>query len=127
NAMSSLSVQLTILAPAFAAGLAVLLSHVPLGREVLRRGIIFIDLAVAQFAGLGLIFASTFGVETHGWELQVIALASALCGAGLLGLMEKCAGEYQEAVIGISFVLAATGSLLLLANHPQGGEHLKEL
>src|SRR5690606_18246567 len=40
---------------------------------------------------------------------------------------EKCAGEYQEAVIGISFVLAATGSLLLLANHPQGDEHLKEL
>ena len=45
----------TIIAPAFVAGLLVLATHVPLGIEVLRRGIIFIDLAVAQVAGLGVL------------------------------------------------------------------------
>ena len=44
-----------ILGPAMAAGLLVLATHVPLGREVLRRGIIFIDLAIAQIAGVGVL------------------------------------------------------------------------
>ena len=49
--------QWEILAPALFAGCLVLATHIPLGREVLRRGIIFIDLAVAQIAGLGVIAA----------------------------------------------------------------------
>lgn len=125
--MSSLSSQWFILAPALAAGVVVLMSHVPLGQEVIRRGIIFIDLAVAQFAGFGLMVAAFMGMEPHGWELQMVAFGSALLGAGLLGLMEKQLAGFHEAVIGISFVLAATGSMILLANHPQGGEHLTEL
>lgn len=118
---------LSILAPAFAAGLIVLLSHVPLGREVLSRGIIFIDLAIAQLAGLGIILASALGFDTHGWELQGIALLSALAGAALFGAMERRAGKHQEALIGITFVLAASAAILLLANNPHGGEHLKDL
>ncbi len=47
--------MLTILAPAFIAGAVISLAHVPLGIEVLRRGIIFLDLAVAQFAALGML------------------------------------------------------------------------
>ena len=50
-----------ILLPALAAGLLVLATHVPLGMEVLRRGIIFIDLAIAQIAGLGIVVASACG------------------------------------------------------------------
>ncbi len=117
----------SILAPALAAGVLVLATHIPLGREVLRRGIIFIDLAIAQIAGLGVIAAYSFGWEVHGWETQLIALSAALAGAGLLGWAESRLQHQQETLIGIVFVLAATGGLLLLADNPQGGEHLREL
>jgi len=125
--MNFSGLDISILGPAFAAGILVLLTHVLLGREVIQRGIIFIDLAIAQFAGLGIIFADTLGIEAHGWAIQLIAFASALIGAVLLGLSEKWLGKYQEALIGITFSLAATGSILLLANNPHGGEHLKDL
>jgi len=119
--------DISILGPAFIAGLLVLSTHVPLGQEVLKRGIIFIDLAIAQIAGLGVILAYRFGWEIHGWEVQVVAILSALSGALILSLMEKFWVRFHEALIGVTFVLAATGSILLLANNPQGGEHLKEL
>jgi len=63
------AVEPGLLLPAFAAGLLVLASHVPLGGEVLRRGIIFIDLAIAQFAGLGIVVASALGFEVGGWRM----------------------------------------------------------
>nr|VFJ58719.1 MAG: zinc/manganese transport system permease protein [Candidatus Kentron sp. FW] len=119
--------DLTILGPAFVAGLLVLASHVPLGQEVLKRGIIFIDLAIAQIAGLGVIAASRLGFETHGWEVQLIAIGSALLGAWGLSLLEKHRPQMQEALIGVSFILAATGGILLLANNPHGGEQLHGL
>lgn len=119
--------DLSILVPAFLAGVIVLTTHIPLGREVIRRGIIFIDLAIAQIAGLGVIIAFQFGGEMHGAEAQLAAVTSALLGAWLLHSIEERAGEHLEALIGISFVLAATASLLLLANNPHSGEHLKEL
>lgn len=118
---------LLIIWPAFVAGILVLLTHIPLGRNVLQRGIIFIDLAIAQIAGLGIIFFSMQGLDTHGWELQIVAMLSAMAGALLLSILERFSGEYQEAVIGITFVMAATASILLLAHNPQGGEHLKDL
>ena len=119
--------DLTILGPALIAGLLVLATHVPLGQEVLKRGIIFIDLAIAQIAGLGLILASRFGFEANGWEVQLIAISSALLGAWGLSLLEKHLPQIQEALIGVFFILAATGSILLLADNPHGGEQLKEL
>ncbi len=54
-------------------------------------------------------------------------MLSALLGAFLLGQIEKKWGAYQEAVIGITFVLAVTASILMLAGNPHGGEHLKDL
>jgi len=121
------SLDISILGPAFLAGLLVLSTHVPLGQEVLRRGIIFIDLAIAQIAGLGIIAAANFGLETHGWEVQVVAVTAALLGALLLNQCEKRFPDIEEPIIGVLFVLAATGGILLLANNPHGGEHLKEL
>lgn len=121
------SLDISILGPAFLAGLLVLSTHVPLGQEVLRRGIIFIDLAIAQIAGLGIIAAASFGWETHGWEVQIVAVGAALLGAILLNQCEKRLPDIQEPIIGVLFILAATGGILLLANNPHGGEHLKEL
>jgi zinc/manganese transport system permease protein len=117
----------SILAPAFFAGLIVLMTHIPLGHEVLRRGIIFIDIAVAQIAGVGVIIAYTLGYEEHGIEAQIAAVISALLGAWVLSSLEKKYGKHQEALIGTSFILASTGGILLLANNSHGGEHLKEL
>ncbi|MCK4674695.1 MAG: metal ABC transporter permease [Gammaproteobacteria bacterium] len=119
--------DISILAPAFLAGIIILLTHIPLGREVIKRGIIFIDLAIAQIAGLGVIIAFQFGGEMHGLEAQAAAITSALMGAWLLHSIEKKAGEHLEALIGVSFVLAATASILMLAHNPHGSEHLKEL
>jgi zinc/manganese transport system permease protein len=117
----------SILGPACVAGLIVLSTHVPLGKQVLSRGIIFIDLAIAQIAGLGVILAQYFGVGEHGFGVELSAAVAALLGSGLLAWTDRRWPEYQEPLIGTLFVLAATGGLLLLANNPQGGEHLKDL
>ncbi|HEY9147924.1 MAG TPA: metal ABC transporter permease [Gammaproteobacteria bacterium] len=121
------SVDPAILGPAFLAGLLVVATHVPLGQRVLARGIIFLDLALAQIAGLGLIAAYSFDWEPGGWQVQAVALASALGGALLLHQCERRWPEIQEALIGTLFVLASSGGILLLASNPHGGEHLREL
>jgi len=125
--MNLAAIDWSILGPALIAGILVLATHVPLGREVLSRGIIFIDLAVAQIAGLGVIAANGFGLETHGVAAQLAAFASALAGGLLLSWCDRRYAHIQEAIIGVSFVLAATGGILLLANNPRGGEELQEL
>lgn len=119
--------DISILGPACLAGLIVLATHVPLGTRVLARGIIFIDLAIAQIAALGVILAQFLGMDEHGFAVQIAAAVAALLGAGLLSATDKRWPEYQEPLIGTLFVLAATGGLLLLANNPHGGEHLKDL
>lgn len=116
-----------ILLPAMLAGLLVLASHVPLGREVLARGIIFLDLAVAQLATMGVIAAHSLGFAEYPLLVQLFAVGMALLGAVLLFLGEKHFPDIQEAIIGSSFVLAATGSMLLLANDPHGSQHLTDL
>lgn len=120
------ALDVSILGPAFAAGLVILATHVPLGREVLKRGIIFIDLAIAQIAGLGVIAADLMHLEAA-WQVQAAAVAAALAGAGLLTWTERRFPSVQEALIGVLFALGATGSILLLANNPHGGEELKDL
>lgn len=121
------ALDLGILGPAFVAGVLVLLTHVPLGIQVLGRGIVFIDLAIAQIAGLGVIAADAAGLPAGGWAVQAAAVSAALLGAALLTWTERRAPDHQEALIGVVFILAACGGLLLLAGHPQGGEHLKDL
>lgn len=119
--------ELSILWPALIAGLMVTATHVPLGAQVLSRGIVFIDLAIAQIAGLGVIGADWLGFEPQGWAVQVSALLAALSGALLLTWTEKRWPEVQEAMIGVTFILAASGALILLASNPHGAEHLKDL
>ena len=119
--------SLGILWPALVAGLLVTATHVPLGMQVLERGIVFIDLAIAQIAGLGVIYADYLGWPATGAAVQVAALSAALaCGAGLTWT-ERRWPEVQEAIIGTVFVLASSAAILLLAKNPRGGENLKEL
>jgi zinc/manganese transport system permease protein len=123
----NLTLELNVLLPALLAGLLVLATHVPLGQEVLKRGIVFIDLAIAQVAVLGVITAEVLGFEAHGWAVQAIAAAAALAGAALLSYAERRFAAQEEALIGVLFVLAASLALLLLHGHPHGAEHLKDV
>lgn len=117
----------SIVGPAMVAGLLVLVTHVPLGVQVLDRGIVFIDLAIAQIAGLGVIAADAFGLPEGGVAVQAAAVSAALLGACLLTWTEKKAPREQEALIGVLFVLASCAGILLLSRNPHGGEHLKDL
>jgi zinc/manganese transport system permease protein len=122
-----MTLDLAILLAPFVAGLLVLATHVPLGAQVLKRGIVFIDLAIAQIAALGVIVAGLLDVAPGGWQVQLAAAAAAVAGALLLTWTERRWPEVQEAQIGVLFVLAATAGILLLAKNPHGGEHLRDL
>ena len=125
--MNGAALDWGILGPALIAGLLVLATHVPLGMQVLDRGIVFIDLAIAQIAGLGVIAADTFGLPEGGVAVQAAAVCAALLGAWLLTWTEKKAPQQQEALIGVMFILAACAGILMLSSNPHGGEHLKDL
>jgi zinc/manganese transport system permease protein len=116
-----------LLLPAFAAGLLVLASHVLLGQAVLQRGIVFLDLAIAQIAGLGVVLVHSLGGEDNPWFTQAGAVTAALLGALLLHRLEKTAQTKQEAIIGIAFVSAACAALILMSHDPHGAEHLQDL
>jgi len=123
--------DLGLLAAPMAAGLLVLATHVPLGIEVLRRGIIFLDLAIAQIAALGVLVAHLLEWDAadvaHGLGAQVAAATAAVLGALLLTWSEKRWPQLQEALIGLMFVVAACAGILLLSGNPHGGEHLRDL
>ena len=85
------------------------------------------DLAIAQIAGCGVLLADPLGFEPQGIAVQIAALTAALAGALLLTWTERIWPEVQEAVIGVTFVLGATGSVLLLASNAHGSEHLRDL
>lgn len=125
--MNLQAIDAGLLALPFLAGLVVLATHVPLGREVLRRGIVFVDLAIAQVAGLGIVAAHAFGWHAEGWPVQAVALLAALGAASLLTWLERRWPDIQEPMIGALFILAASLAALLSAGDPHGGEHLRDL
>lgn len=119
---------MSILLPALAAGILVLSTHIVLGRQVLKRGIIFIDLAIAQVAALGAIVAHMdHRLEempfSHVWMPALFALG----GAGFIAWLSKRMAGELEAMIGCFYVLSAVAAMLLLANDPHGAELLKQL
>jgi zinc/manganese transport system permease protein len=121
------NIEFDILLPAFVAGLLVLSTHIPLGMKVLARGVIFADLAVAQIAGLGVVIAGLLDLTDQPLLVQLVAAISALCGAALLAWIENRLPEIKEACIGLTFVLAASGGILLMSRDVHAGEHLKDL
>lgn len=116
-----------LLVLAMCASLLVIVTHVPLGIQVLRRGIIFIDLALAQVAGLGAYLAlNILGENVSPIWTQLTAAGLALLTAWCFSMTEKFWPKYQEAIIGVVFVLSATAVLLLLSSHPHGANNLTE-
>lgn len=117
-----------ILLPAFLAGILVLSTHVPLGFQVIKRGIIFIDLAIAQIAGLGVVVVTITDIGHHlPGAGYLFAALFAMTGAGIIALFERYSDKHLEALIGCLYILSATGAMLLLANDPHGAELLKQV
>ncbi|CAM3565267.1 metal ABC transporter permease [Shewanella violacea] len=119
---------ISILLPALAAGVLVLSTHVLLGQQVLKRGIIFIDLAIAQVAALGAIVAHlNHDIEHLPFSNVWMPALFALGGAGFIAWLSKRMADELEAIIGCFYVLSAVAAMLLLSNDPHGAEMLKQL
>jgi len=121
----------SIIAPALVVSLLVAMTHVPLGQEVLKRGIIFIDLATAQIAGLGAVAMTIYLPDPHSMSgfiwVNFAAFSAALLSGLFFSWAERNLKNRQEALIGCSFVLAASLAILILANQPMGGDEIKDL
>jgi zinc/manganese transport system permease protein len=99
-----------------------------LGLHVVQRGIIFIDIAMAQMASLGICVAVLFHVDLNSWTTFAIALSFTLAGAAVFSITGKRTSQVpQEAVIGISYVVAAAAAVLLLSRAAEGDEQIKQM
>jgi len=117
-----------ILLPAFIMTGLMILTHTYLGLHVLARGIIFVDLALAQIAALGASVAFLLGFEAHGLEAQAFAFAATLIAALAFTGLHKIPGKTaREVTIGCVYVVATALSLVILSRTTQGMEELKSL
>jgi zinc/manganese transport system permease protein len=99
-----------------------------LGLHVVQRGIIFIDIAMAQMASLGICLAVLLHLDLESWTTFGIALGFTLAGAAVFSVTGKRASQIpQEAVIGISYVVAAAAAVLLLSRAAEGDEEIKNM
>jgi zinc/manganese transport system permease protein len=96
--------DLQVLGFGLIAGLLILATHIPLGMIVLGRGIIFIDIAVAQVAATGVVFGNFMWGSMIGWSVQLSAIAAALTCVAFLIWSDKRFPEAQEAIIGCVYV-----------------------
>ncbi len=99
-----------------------------LGLHVVQRGIIFIDIAMAQMASLGICVAVLLRLDLESTETFAIALGFTLIGAAIFSFTGKRTSKVpQEAVIGISYVVAAAAAVLLLSRAAEGDEEIKRM
>lgn len=120
--------SLEIMARPFLACLILTGMHAYLGLHVVQRGVIFVDLALAQLAAFGATIGFYFGFALHSGGSYSTALAFSLAGAALFSLLRHREQRIpQEAYIGICYAIAAAGSILILSRSPEGGEELKSL
>ncbi len=102
--------------------------HAAFGLHIIRRGVIFIDLAVAQVAALGMAFALAQGMEPNTPGVYWTCVASALIGALLISVTRFKLGKVpHEAMIGIIFVLGSAASIIVLQYAAHGQDMLKDL
>ena len=126
--MSGLDDALALLAYPFAASIAFVLIHAYLGVHVLRRNIVFADLALAQLSALGATVAFALGYAPTSPAGFGYALAFTAIGAALLTLT-RALGRFvsQEAFVGILYVVATAATVLVIDRSPQGAEHVKKI
>lgn len=119
---------LQFLAAPFAACIVLVLMLGYLGLHVLLREVIFVDLALAQIAAFGVVVAFYFGHPPESVHSFAFALGAATLGAAIFSWTRMRDERVpQEALIGITFVIASAASILVADRAPEGAEHIKEL
>jgi zinc/manganese transport system permease protein len=116
-----------LLAPFFAS-LILTGIHAYLGVHVVERGVIFVDLSLAQIAALGTTIAVLYGVEPHGPAAYVVSLIFTFIGAAVFSTIRGHKARIpQEAIIGICYAVASAAAILAMSKSVQETEHLKEM
>ena len=101
--------------------------HCYLGIHVLARGVIFVDLALAQVAAFGTVVAFALGYEHEHWKAYLISLGATWVVAFFLAFSSRLKKQVsQEALIGIIYALASASIILFLDHMSHGAEHLKQ-
>jgi zinc/manganese transport system permease protein len=122
------STVLSFLAAPFAASLILTGIHAYLGVHVVERGVIFVDLSLAQIAALGASIALLVTDEAHGPGVYWISLAFTFVGAAVFStIRSRRARIPQEAIIGISYAVASAATILAMSHATSESEHLKDM
>jgi zinc/manganese transport system permease protein len=116
-----------LIAP-FVASLILTGIHAYLGVHVVERGVIFVDLALAQIAALGATVAILIGLDVHGGGAYWLSLAFTFLGAGIFALARTRRGHIpQEAFIGIAYAVASAAAIVVMSKAVGETEHLKDM
>jgi zinc/manganese transport system permease protein len=119
---------LWFLAAPFVASLILTGIHTYLGVHVVERGVIFVDLSLAQIAALGGTIAVLAGIEPHGDSAYVVSLAFTFVGAAVFSTIRGHQARIpQEAIIGITYAVASAAAILAMSKSMEQTEHLKEM
>jgi len=118
-----------ILLPAFVASLILTGIHAYLGVHVVERGVIFVDLSLAQIAALGTTVAYLAGYDLHSATAYVFSLGFTFIGAAIFAMtrVHRKTRIPQEAIIGIVYAVSAAIAILVMSKATQETEHLKEM
>src|SRR5258708_5942880 len=116
-----------LLAP-FVASLILTGIHAYLGVHVVERGVIFVDLSLAQIAALGTTIAVLYGIDPHGPGAYAVSLAFTFIGAAVFSTIRSHKARIpQEAIIGICYAVASAAAILAMSKSAEQTEHLKEM
>jgi zinc/manganese transport system permease protein len=118
-----------ILLPAFVASLILTGIHAYLGVHVVERGVIFVDLSLAQIAALGTTVAYLAGYDLHSTTAYLFSLGFTFLGAAIFAMsrVHRKTRIPQEAIIGIVYAVSAAVAILVMSKATQETEHLKEM
>ncbi len=102
--------------------------HAYLGLHVVERGVIFVDLSLAQVAALGSAVALLAGYDPHARAAYFFSLGFTMLGAGFFSIVRSRKSRIpQEAFIGITYAVSAAAAILIMDRLPEGGEHIKHI
>lgn len=119
---------LTFLAAPFVASLILTGIHSYLGVHVVERGVVFVDLSLAQIAALGTTIAVLAGYDPHGGGAYWTSLGFTFLGAAIFSMVRVHRARIpQEAIIGICYAVASAAAILAMSKSAQQTEHLKEM
>jgi zinc/manganese transport system permease protein len=120
---------LSFLVLPFLTGLVLTGIHAYLGVHVVERGVIFVDLSLAQIAGLGTTVALLAGYDVHSGASYFWSLGFTIIGAAIFAFthVQRETRVPQEAIIGIVYAVSAAAAILVMSKAPQETEHLKDM